>query len=267
MPTRSPSKRMRGAILAVLAAGFAASARGAECPDALANTLGLVLVTTNDMRTAIAQVRRYTRASTGTPWVQEGVPEPAVVGVAGLGWGATFDSYKAGDEPVKVEGDRRTPAGVFRLGTSFGFAASSLPGHVVLQPDKSVCVDDVDSSHYNSIKSRLEAGAGTSGEEMWRIPLYRSGIFIDYPTDREKRRGSCIFVHIWRSPTTGTAGCIALPEARVKTLQAFARAGAVIAILPAGALARFKGCLPPINASAAEGSKGSEPTDKVRSPR
>ena len=273
---------MRRAIPSIVAAGawvvqFGVPAGAAECPEALANSLRLALVTTSDMRTTVAQIRRYVRASTSAPWVQEGASEPAVVGTAGLGWGATFDSFRFGSEPLKVEGDRRTPAGVFSLRASFGFAPSALAGHVLLQPGKSLCVDDPSSLHYNSIQTRVVAGAGTSGEEMWRIPVYRSGIFINYPTDRARRRGSCVFVHIWRSPTNGTAGCIALPEARVKALQSFSSSGAAIAILPVRSLARFQGCLPTITASASEGStrtvtdrklpENSAPTGTVHSPR
>jgi len=51
-------------------------------------------------------------------------------------------------------------------------------------------------------------------------------------------------MHVWRSPTSGTAGCVSMPEARVEALQDFAASGAVVAILPRGALDRLKGCLP-----------------------
>ena len=242
------------AAVTVWALACAPLARAAECPDVLSRALRLALVTTKGMETAKALLTRFTRTSTDTPWTQEGEVEPAVVGTAGLGWGAGFESYGGAGEPIKVEGDRRTPAGVFGLGASFGFAASLLPGHIVLRPNKAVCIDDVRSPHYNSIRTRADAGS-VSGEEMWRIPLYRSGIIVDYPTDREKRRGSCIFVHIWRSPNSGTAGCIAMPRTRVKALQSFASPGAVIAILPASTLSQFNGCLPaPREASGTEHS-------------
>jgi L,D-peptidoglycan transpeptidase YkuD (ErfK/YbiS/YcfS/YnhG family) len=84
-----------------------------------------------------------------------------------------------------------------------------------------------------------------SVENMSRmLPMYRRGLVVDYPTNARARAGSCIFIHVWRSPTTGTAGCVALPEARVEALQDFSAAGAVIAILPRPALARLPGCLP-----------------------
>ena len=43
---------------------------------------------------------------------------------------------------------------------------------------------------------------------------------------------------------TGTAGCVAMPEPRVEALQDFSEGGAVLAILPRGALDRLAGCLP-----------------------
>ena len=71
------------------------------------------------------------------------------------------------------------------------------------------------------------------------LPMYRRGLLLNYPTDARRRAGSCIFIHVWRSPTTGTAGCVAVPEPRVEALQDFAAGGAVLAILPRGALDRL----------------------------
>jgi L,D-peptidoglycan transpeptidase YkuD (ErfK/YbiS/YcfS/YnhG family) len=74
--------------------------------------------------------------------------------------------------------------------------------------------------------------------------MYRRGLLVNYPTDAGKRAGSCIFIHVWRSPTTGTAGCVSMPEPRVEALQDFAANGAVVAILPRAALDRMPGCVP-----------------------
>ena len=78
------------------------------------------------------------------------------------------------------------------------------------------------------------------------LPMYRRGLLVDYPTDAKARAGSCIFIHVWHSPTTGTAGCVSMPEARVEALQDFAAPGAVLAILPRAALPRLAGCLPAV---------------------
>jgi L,D-peptidoglycan transpeptidase YkuD (ErfK/YbiS/YcfS/YnhG family) len=106
------------------------------------------------------------------------------------------------------------------------------------------CVDDSNSPAYNTITSRARVGWQVHGENMWRVPEYRRGLLIDYPTDRAARAGSCIFIHVRLPGATGTSGCVSLPELQVIALQDFAQGGAVLAVLPRQALDRFKGCLP-----------------------
>jgi hypothetical protein len=65
-----------------------------------------------------------TRQSANKPWKPISAAEPAVVRKAGLGWGYSVLDLKKREEPEKVEGDKRTPAGFFRIGASFGFAPS-----------------------------------------------------------------------------------------------------------------------------------------------
>ncbi len=167
-----------------------------------------------------------------------------MIGKSGLAWGYPFLRFKRNGELEKIEGDKRTPAGFFRIGSSFGFSNSDLPGYVQVKPAETVCVEDPASPYYNSIRKRSEIGEAVKADDMRRTPLYRSGLFVDYPSDRTTRRGSCIFIHIWQSPDKGTAGCVALPEARVRALQEFSQSGAVLAVLPESALERFSGCLP-----------------------
>ena len=104
-------------------------------------------------------------------------------------------------------------------------------------------MEDPSSPFYNTITKRSDIGA-VEADDMRSSAFYRSGLFVDYPSDRATRRGSCILIHIWSAADRGTAGCVGLPEARVEPLQDFSRAGAVIAILPATAFDRFPGCLP-----------------------
>lgn len=87
----------------------------------------------------------------------------------------------------------------------------------------------------------------THGENMWRVPAYRNGLVVDYPTNRNARAGSCIFIHIRLPSATSTAGCVAVPEPQVIELQDFSEPGAVLAVLPDAALNRFRGCLPAAN--------------------
>jgi L,D-peptidoglycan transpeptidase YkuD (ErfK/YbiS/YcfS/YnhG family) len=82
---------------------------------------------------------------------------------------------------------------------------------------------------------------------MARVPEYRRGLLVDYPSSRGARGGSCVFIHLWLPNKTGTAGCVALREPQLAQLQDFAQGGAVLAIVPRGALNRFGGCLPSLN--------------------
>jgi D-alanyl-D-alanine dipeptidase len=143
-----------------------------------------------------------------------------------MGWSHFFRGLARGGEPIKVEHDKRAPAGVYRLGRSFGFTASRRRNHLRVTP-QTVCVDDVRSPAYNTITSYERVRPGT-GVERLTSKLYREGLFVDYPTDAAARAGSCIFIHVWRTPQSPTSGCVALPEARVKALQDFAALGAVI---------------------------------------
>ena len=222
---------------------FVSPVLAATCPAPLAQAKRLVLVATQFMDTALATLQLFTRRSANMSWKRVGAAEPAVVGKAGLGWGYPFIDVKDGEEPEKIEGDNRTPAGFFRIGSSFGFAPSRRPGYIELKAGETVCVEDPSSPLYNTIAKRSDIGS-VQADDMRSSPFYRSGLFVDYPSDRATQRGSCILIHIWSAPDRGTAGCVGLSEARVEALQDFSRAGAVIAILPATAFDRFPGCLP-----------------------
>jgi L,D-peptidoglycan transpeptidase YkuD (ErfK/YbiS/YcfS/YnhG family) len=213
------------------------------CPRPIAQASRLVLVTTQSMDTALATLQLFTRRSPHKPWKRVSEAEPAVVGKAGLGWGYTFLDFKEGEEPEKFEGDGRTPAGFFRIGASFGFGPSTRPGYIELKAGETVCVEDPSSPFYNRITKRSAIGS-VEADDMRSSSVYRSGLFVEYPSDRATRRGSCILIHIWSAPDLGTAGCVGLPEARVRVLQDFSQAGAVLAVLPENALDRFASCLP-----------------------
>lgn len=236
-------------MLAVLAASLAlaaqrpaAAAEAAACPAALTEATRLVLVTTERMNSVSASLQLYAREAPDAAWQAEGSKIAAVIGKSGLGW--AFDqAERANGQPVKREGDGRTPAGVFRTGTAFGAKPRPGIGTYLKLTSATVCVDDVASPHYNAIVPRKSIAAGISHERMGAIPLYRQGLFIAHPTSREQRGGSCIFLHVWRRPGAPTVGCVATTEANVVQVQDFldGQAGA-IAILPADARAAYAHC-------------------------
>jgi D-alanyl-D-alanine dipeptidase len=236
----------RLAVFAV-AAAFALSpgiANSQSCPGPLAEAKRLVLVTAAAMNDTAATMQLYERGSPAEPWRALGPAEPANIGKTGMGWSPFFAQLARRGEPIKVEGDKRAPAGVYPIGRSFGILASSRPGYLHITPD-TICVDDLRSPAYNTIASRAQLGPAVSAENMSKaLPMYRRGLLVEYPTDARRKAGSCIFIHVWRSPTTGTAGCVAVPEPRVDQLQQFSEGGAVLAILPRQALSRLAGCVP-----------------------
>jgi D-alanyl-D-alanine dipeptidase len=235
---------MRAALAFVmLIASQAALAQG--CPAPLAQARRLVLVVADKMTSTTATLQDFERASPDAPWTKTGGPSTsALIGHRGVAWAHAFRDFARAGEPIKMEGDKRNPAGVFAIGRSFGFAASRQPGYLRIA-EGTTCVDDLSSPAYNTITTRAKVGLKVHGENMWRVPEYRRGLLVDYPTDAKGRAGSCIFIHLRLPGKTGTAGCVALPEPQLIALQNFAQDGAVLAVLPKDALDRFKTCLPP----------------------
>ncbi len=215
-----------------------------NCPAPLANARRLLLVVPDTMHSTTAYAQRFGRASADARWRPVSGPFTALLGFRGVAWAHAFRRFAAKGEPVKVDGDVRVPAGVFRVGRSFGFARSRRPGYLRLTKG-TVCVDDPRSRAYNAITSRAKVGWRVHGENMWRVKQYRQGLLVDYPTNRAARAGSCIFIHLWLKNAKGTHGCVALPAKRLAAMQDFAQHGAVLAVVPDRALSRFKGCLPP----------------------
>lgn len=234
---------MRAAFLAFSLLLAPGTAQAQTCPAPLADARKLVLVIADTMTSTTANVQRFTRASPSAPWTPESGPVSALIGLKGVGWAHAFRSFAQSGEPVKVDGDKRVPAGFYKIGRPFGFGPSQRPGY--LRIDEGVtCVDDPRSPAYNTITSRAQVGLKVHGENMWRVPEYRRGLLFNYPTDRAARAGSCIFIHVRRPDAKGTAGCVALPEPQLEALQDFSESGAVLAVLPRRSLERFKGCLP-----------------------
>jgi len=228
----------------IMAGFFSLSGQAQACPLEVRDARRLIFVTARAMTSVAAKLTLYERESAEGPWRRVHVAEPAVVGRSGLGWGANFVDFARAGEPRKAEGDMRTPAGIYPIGPPFGFAPSTLQRYIEIRKGETICVDDPSSPQYNRVASRAEVGPKTHFEDMGAVELYRRGLIVDYPT---AAAGSCIFIHVWRSNTKGTAGCVALPEERVSAIQDFAQPGAVVAILPEAALPRFAGCLPDLH--------------------
>lgn len=230
---------MRAAILfagLLAATGCALGAQsGANSIDALAHSTQAIVVTTRDWNAVPGHMQRFERANTHAPWHPVGMPSAIVVGRSGLGWGLGVipaNSAQAGglSGPVTKEGDKRSPAGIFELGTAFGYAAHPLEGlkmpYLELTPTVE-CVDDPASQHYNRIVDRSKVAADWKSSEHMRDAgqAYEWGVVVDHDgtvpggAAPVAGSGSCVFLHIWSGDGRGTTGCTAMAESDLETLM------------------------------------------------
>ena len=148
-----------------------------------------------------------------------------VIGSKGMGLGDGVVQLSIDGVPVKKEGDLKSPAGIFSIGTAFGYAdykdAIWIHNPYIKASDTLICVDDMHSAYYNTlVNNDTFKGDWKSHEEMHRKDdYYKWGLFINHNADKPVAgRGSCIFMHIWNNDHQGTEGCTAMKEADLLTI-------------------------------------------------
>lgn len=157
----------------------------------------LLLVTAPTWRSSRAALQRLVRDRDGR-WQPVGKPLAARIGANGFGRGRGLWAPRSG--PEKEEGDRRSPAGVFELGTAFGTLKWSKekrgpwPWRDVDSLDR--WVDDPSSKHYNRWRRLPRAGARGAWRSAEKLAVYRVGIVIEHNRAPVKpSAGSAIFLH------------------------------------------------------------------------
>jgi D-alanyl-D-alanine dipeptidase len=190
--------------------------------DILANAQQAIVVTTPGWNNVDGTLRRFEKQDGHWQPVGDGIP--IVVGKSGFGWDGITDPPAPDFQPVKKEGDGRSPAGVFKITELFGFE-SSLHAKLPYQPLTGTieCVDDASSQAYNQIVDRKEIPHPdwNSSEKMRTIGQYKLGAVVDYNSPKVPDAGSCIFLHIWKGPGHGTAGCTAMDEGNVQQVTSW----------------------------------------------
>ncbi|HTP66804.1 MAG TPA: M15 family metallopeptidase [Geobacteraceae bacterium] len=179
----------------------------------------VIVVVTGSWSDAAGTLYRFEKRA--DQWERTGEAAKVVVGENGMGWGA--GSPEAGTaQPVKKEGDRKAPAGIFPLLGEMGYgacppAAAGLPCERITEDTR--CVDDPASAFYNRILKEGELGAPAAGlwksAEQMRLPddRYKKLVVVGYNRPKpQPGAGSCIFMHIWRAPGSATMGCTAMAE-------------------------------------------------------
>lgn len=219
--------------------------------DALAwkDARQLVLVVTDDWNVDHGRMRAYERH--GDAWQPVADAVPVTIGRSGAAWGVGLHAPRT-DGPVKHEGDGRSAAGVFRIGEAFGYAGhadTALAYRALTVSD--YCVDVDGSPLYNRIvdANHEDAKAVAGSTEAMRLDLhahgdqrYKLGFVIEHNPDGQRGAGSCIFAHLWRSPTDSTAGCTAMDEAAMRQLLGWLKPEEhpVFALLPRQAYTKLQ---------------------------
>jgi len=164
---------------------------------------GQVLLVTDESFLFLTSHKIYPLEKTNALWQQAMAPMDAVIGRNGFA-----------PPGEKREGDGRTPSGLFRLKTAFGYppsAPTQMPYRQMLEDD--LWIDDPNDPDYNRLIRQNQTKAA-SYEKMKRDDdLYKYGIIIEYNTDPViKGLGSAIFLHVWSGANSTTAGCVAASE-------------------------------------------------------
>ena len=159
----------------------------------------------------------------GADWEERASPVPIVVGKTGLAWGRGLFDRGSRPGPVKKEGDNKAPAGVFPLLSVFGYAPQN-PGTKMSYLPLSrniVAVDDPQSVHYNQMVDRTKVRKidwRTAENMILRDNRYKWGVFVAHNLPPKPGAGSCIFLHVWKTPGTLTTGCTATAENDLLTI-------------------------------------------------
>ena len=177
----------------------------------------LIVVSVENKSTTKANVSFYTKTKNGN-WIID-FSTIGYIGKNGLG--------------KTREGDKKTPAGLFRFTAAFGIAAE--PENVgipyVQVNDTHWVVSDSDSEYYNRFVTTAKNGDGymqtleaaqdwnaAEGEQLYQYTqCYQYSLILNYNPENIPGEGSAIFLHCY-SDNQYTGGCIAVPEARMKYL-------------------------------------------------
>lgn len=152
---------------------------------------------------------------------------PVLLGKNGLAWG--IGVHPTQKEKMKIEGDGRSPAGIFKVGKVYGESeslpkGSDYPYHKISEYD--AWVDDPKNPFYNQhVKiEKLKDKPDWFESQRMRLgdPAYRWLIEIRHNSNLPKPGyGSAIFFHVRRTPERRTTGCTVMSINDIENLIKF----------------------------------------------
>jgi L,D-peptidoglycan transpeptidase YkuD (ErfK/YbiS/YcfS/YnhG family) len=218
----------------------------------LASSQQLLLVVAPVWEGCIGQLQRYQRMSSAGEWQAFGRVIPVSLGKSGLAWGRGLHPSISEAGREKREGDGRAPAGIFSITALFGYAAPESPlalgaklPYLCATKDLKA-IDDPASAYYNRIvdQSTVAEPDWASCEDMLRHDQrYVVGAVVAHNAQPSVvGGGSCIFLHVWESEATPTAGCTAMTLADMSQLTGWLDAAArpVLVQLPQAEYERWR---------------------------
>jgi L,D-peptidoglycan transpeptidase YkuD (ErfK/YbiS/YcfS/YnhG family) len=165
------------------------------------------------------ELQLFRRKSSENSWTAAASPKSVHLGRHGLAWGRGLHPTQEGIQ--KREGDRKSPAGAFLLGSIlYGYANRlSFPGwryHCVTERD--LWIEDPASLNYNRhlmLPPREPFPANHLFDQMRQEdPAHALKLFIRHnaPPDAQPGRGSAVFFHLTRGSNSTTTGCTSMNE-------------------------------------------------------
>lgn len=164
----------------------------------------------------------------GGQWHLVRGPWPAKLGKSGLAWGRGVHTTPDGAK-LKVEGDRRSPAGIFALGGAFGYDPDiqrnpRLSYRKITTRD--LFVEDSTSKYYNR-HLVLDREPTTDWEKKAQMrqndEAHSLKLFIEHNTHPRivPNGGSSIFFHVWRGGgSRATFGCTTMAKPQLRAMIA-----------------------------------------------
>lgn len=179
------------------------------------------------------KLQAYSRQAPGAPWKPLwDASVPVMLGKNGLAWGNGLIPvpHGQGGIPSKREKDTRAPAGMFRIGTLYGYAPSAPAGARVpyYQVTARDCwIDNPDLPDYNRhVVVDPSNPPPWYAKERMRLGDFAYEFLLEVRHNADPPRpneGSAIFFHIRRGPKTPTHGCTTMARRNLVSLITWIR--------------------------------------------
>lgn len=189
------------------------------------DTKVLILAVPESWNSTSTRLQAYRREKGQNAWTAVTPSYTANLGRNGLAWGRGCHPTQEG--PQKREGDKKSPAGVFLLGSILYGSENKSPiseWRYRMITDRDLWIEDSQSTNYNRhliLSTHEEFPENHLYDQMRQNdPAHALKIFIRHnaPPDVRPHAGSAIFFHLSRGQDHPTTGCTTLLREDFETL-------------------------------------------------